>query len=245
MVRGQPPVSFVLDMAKKDNVRSASFDNAGTRFAVVASDGVVRLFVVPPLTNAAVGYPASGLELIGHRGVVTSVAFSSSSERLVTGSYDGTVRLWRYDGVQGAWASQALQAGFPQPAAEDAGAAPAAPAKPLRVLVTVWTCDDAKVVVSVLGGALQVRCELDARTPKKTAAGSSWCAHTARDAPPPPSPASNHRSGTRTRTSCCTLCASTTTMSWASLCTRETRGFCSRPATTAASLCGTLSAACS
>ena len=173
----QPAVAFVLDMAKKDSVRSASFDSAGTRLAVVASDGLVRLFAVPPLTNAAVGYPAGGLELAGHRGIITSVAFSKCSDRLATGSYDGTVRIWRYDDLQQAWTARTLSAGFERPRAADQpqlvqpddvpgvpASGPPVPdgaprpddAKPIRVLLAMWTCDDARIVVSVLGGNLQV-----------------------------------------------------------------------------------------
>jgi WD40 repeat protein len=143
-------VRFLLEMPRKDSVRSAAFNGGGTRVAVVASDGLVRLLPVPPLTAAGVGYPPAGLELEGHRGIVTSVAFAAASDRLLTGSYDGTVRVWQYDPGASAWTARSLPAGWPPGADTTTG-------HPKRVLTALWSCDDRYILVSLLGGELQAR----------------------------------------------------------------------------------------
>jgi WD40 repeat protein len=60
---------------------------AENRLAGAGSDNVIRVWDVPTrqVTN----------QLLGHTGTVTSLAFSSQAETLVSGSYDTTVRVWK------------------------------------------------------------------------------------------------------------------------------------------------------
>ncbi|WP_323138564.1 MULTISPECIES: helix-turn-helix domain-containing protein [unclassified Streptomyces] len=76
-----------LNSAKRI-VRSVAFSPDGRMIATGGDDtnGKVRLW------DVATGSPRA--VLIGHSGPVMSVAFSSDGHSLVSGSYDGTTRLW-------------------------------------------------------------------------------------------------------------------------------------------------------
>src|SRR5947208_1093551 len=69
--------------------REVAFTPDGAQLAIASVDRTVKLFHIPDgaLTRT-----------LTHPAGVTSVAMSSDGQWIVTGSYDGTVRLWR-DGL--------------------------------------------------------------------------------------------------------------------------------------------------
>lgn len=66
-------------------VHGLAFSPDGTRLAI-AGDGT--------LTVWDLGLPTSGLELLGHDGAVTAVAYARDTGPIVSGGADGTVRFW-------------------------------------------------------------------------------------------------------------------------------------------------------
>ncbi|MCP5243332.1 MAG: AAA family ATPase [Burkholderiales bacterium] len=71
-------------------VTSVAFSHDGSRIVSGGEDKTVRMWNVQ--TGEAVGEP-----LTGHEDAVTSIAFSPVDNTLIaTGSYDNTVRVWRY-----------------------------------------------------------------------------------------------------------------------------------------------------
>ncbi|KAF9428952.1 Bromodomain and WD repeat-containing protein 3 [Podila epigama] len=54
------------------------------------------------------GDPVLIAQLEGHRGVVTSLSYSRSGNRLLSGSVDGFLRIWKYDQESKMWASTAI-----------------------------------------------------------------------------------------------------------------------------------------
>lgn len=84
------------------------------RIATAGADQIIRVWefaavTTPPAADAAAPQPA--VELKGHTGVVTSLAsFGDASSRLVSGSEDGTARVWD---VAGAKQVQSLAHGGP------------------------------------------------------------------------------------------------------------------------------------
>lgn len=66
----------------------------GARFAATSSDKKVRLWADVPLADVPMTKPR---ELEGHSTDVTSAAFSGNGDRLVTGSFDGSLTVWFVD----------------------------------------------------------------------------------------------------------------------------------------------------
>jgi len=81
-------------LRKKDEFRDITFDRGGSRILTVASDGIARLFLVPPVPPNAMPCPPTGLELPPHNGIAHFAQFSTCSDRFATGCHDGTLRIW-------------------------------------------------------------------------------------------------------------------------------------------------------
>ena len=88
------------------------------RVATAGADQIIRIWELAAITtpaaaaaDAATAEPQPAVELKGHTGVITSLAsFGDASARLVSGSEDGTVRVWD---VAGAKQAQSLAHGGP------------------------------------------------------------------------------------------------------------------------------------
>ncbi|MEW4563970.1 protein kinase [Bremerella sp. JC770] len=74
--------------------RSLAASPSGDRFAATSSDKLVRLWADVPLVELPTQEP---LELGGHSTEVTGAAFSANGDRLVTGSFDGSLTVWFVD----------------------------------------------------------------------------------------------------------------------------------------------------
>jgi len=73
----------------------------GARFAVGTTDEVIHVYRAPPPSINSHSAPQLVATLRGHRHDVTSVAWSSRGDALLSGSKDGTARLWRLKGRAG------------------------------------------------------------------------------------------------------------------------------------------------
>lgn len=84
-------------------VFEGAWSPGGTRFAVGTTDEVVHVYRVPPpsTTPCASGVPQLVATLRGHRHDVTSISWSNKGDALLSGSKDGTARLWRLKGRAG------------------------------------------------------------------------------------------------------------------------------------------------
>ena len=82
----------------RDWVRSLSFSANGEFLASASDDGTVRLWSLLPqaLNILKSADPTSEVlpPLTGHEGVIWTVNFDSTGDRLVTASADGTARIW-------------------------------------------------------------------------------------------------------------------------------------------------------
>lgn len=90
------PILLYCRVLQKDEVRCYSFNFSGTRFCVGGTDGLVRLFAIDPDSGEVRGPVVLGQDGTGHTGHVTSVSHSNDGEMILSGSMDGTVRIWRY-----------------------------------------------------------------------------------------------------------------------------------------------------
>lgn len=91
------PVVLNCKVMQRDEVRCYSFTDSGTRFCVGSTDGYVRAFAVDPDSGQIRGPVLLGdAEGPAHKGHVTSVSHSNDGERILSGSMDGTARIWRY-----------------------------------------------------------------------------------------------------------------------------------------------------
>ena len=70
---------------------------SGDRFAATSSDAGVRLWADIPLADLPATEEDKIRRLEGHSTEVTGAAFSANGERLVTGSFDGSLTVWFVD----------------------------------------------------------------------------------------------------------------------------------------------------
>jgi hypothetical protein len=94
------------DIDATSEVLSTSWSPDGTFIATASADKLVRIFradsaelmhevrLAARLLAVVHGYRPLGLQLHGHTSLVNSVAFSPDGLRLVSGSFDGTARIW-------------------------------------------------------------------------------------------------------------------------------------------------------
>lgn len=94
---------FSCRVLGRDEIRCISFSPSGKRIVVGSTDGNIRMFLVPPVSNFKerdyifpMEYPFFQV-LEEHEGYVTSIHNSHDGKMFITGSSDGTARIWRFD----------------------------------------------------------------------------------------------------------------------------------------------------
>ncbi|KAL5266105.1 hypothetical protein ACHWQZ_G006681 [Mnemiopsis leidyi] len=90
------PITFYERVRSADKLLSSSFSTGGTVLAVGSSDGDIFTYSV----RGELGLPVKDQTLEGHSAMVITLTFAKRSLRFVSGSKDGTVRIWtRNSGV--------------------------------------------------------------------------------------------------------------------------------------------------
>jgi WD40 repeat protein len=140
-------VKFMCKITAKQEIRCCTFSQGGNRIIVGSTDGLIRMFLSEEktslLSNKEVSIsPPSLLILDAHEGHVTSVHCSYRGSRFVTGSWDGTARIWSFDQETAEWCSLCL------PIYQDGPKFQANPEKRNRVLLVLWSFDDSKIITS-------------------------------------------------------------------------------------------------
>jgi WD40 repeat protein len=79
------------------------FSKGAVRFASGGSDCIVRIFAAPD-PDSADQEPFVQL-LRGHTGPIVTMEFSPTGDRLLTGAWDGTARIWSYNKKDRVWSS--------------------------------------------------------------------------------------------------------------------------------------------
>lgn len=186
-----PSIYRSTEGSKKARIRCVNISPGGARFAVGYEDGNVRLFLAPrrpgtddALPDVELMYPTTGLVLSGHRGYVTTVLWSEQGDRILSGSYDGTLRVWYFDMQMRAWNAVVLRPGAETSTAATAtttaastattatAAAAAAAAPPSKVTTAQWASSDRLVIAALSDFSVRVW------DPTTGAVLSTWRAHT-------------------------------------------------------------------
>jgi WD40 repeat protein len=74
---------------ERSKIMCCSINKGGTRF-ITSGDTIIRIWSINPPT--CVG------NLVAHNAPVRSVQWSNSGDRILSGSEDGAVRVWDYNG---------------------------------------------------------------------------------------------------------------------------------------------------
>ncbi|XP_013777626.1 PH-interacting protein-like [Limulus polyphemus] len=125
----------------------SSFSSGGVFLATGSTDHHVRVYNI--LGN---GDPEKIMELEGHSDRVDSLQFSNKSSRFISGSKDGTARIWWYERQK--WNTICLKMttklpGFPTDEGEDIKLK-------LRVTMVGWSLDDSLVITAVSDHSIKV-----------------------------------------------------------------------------------------
>ncbi len=105
------PMKYYCKTLTRDTIRLASFSPSGTRIVVGATDGIIRLLRTPAKDTIVRGDTFPTLQpyiyyLEDHEGYVNCIHFSMDGTEFITGSWDGTVRLWSFDEGSFSWKSE-------------------------------------------------------------------------------------------------------------------------------------------
>ncbi|XP_060082031.1 bromodomain and WD repeat-containing protein 3-like [Ylistrum balloti] len=140
------PAKFIERSRAGAQMLCSSFSPGGVFLATGSADHVIRVYFLHVTT------PEKICELEAHTDRVDSICYSNSGERFVSGSRDGTARIWRYDRQE--WKSIILSmstklSSCVKSETEDKGQKP-------RVTMVAWNLDDNLVVTAVNDCTLKV-----------------------------------------------------------------------------------------
>ncbi|KAJ2451316.1 hypothetical protein EV183_003688 [Coemansia sp. RSA 2336] len=154
----------------RDAVSAFAFNHSGSRFAVATTSGVISIYSL--IADAAsssdlqdIGKPQLIARISAHEESITTLVFSDDGTMLLTGSTDGTAKVWTRSGKR--WDAVTFDIREPPPAPAEAPAAEpvavdsqdptpqeAEPARtaaaPKRVETNqvAWACDGSLVLIS-------------------------------------------------------------------------------------------------
>ncbi|KAJ2512472.1 hypothetical protein GGI11_004722, partial [Coemansia sp. RSA 2049] len=103
-----------------------AFNHTGSRFAIATSTGYVSIYStiadVGTVSSAASnwGTPKLITRIAAHDDSITTLVFSPNGEMFLTGSTDGTAKVWRCSGVELTWSSTSVDIKEPVPSVGDA-----------------------------------------------------------------------------------------------------------------------------
>ncbi|XP_022081938.1 PH-interacting protein-like isoform X2 [Acanthaster planci] len=149
------PIRFQERSRAGSQMLCLSFSPGGAFLAAGSSDASIRVYMFG--SNG----PEKQCELEAHTDRVDSIDFCHSSERFVSGSKDGTARIWRYDRQE--WRSILLNMDVRIPGAKTPGIDDSNKIMKHRVTMVGWDLEDRRVVTAVNDHSLRV---WDSRTGK-------------------------------------------------------------------------------
>ncbi|KAJ1905721.1 hypothetical protein LPJ81_001771, partial [Coemansia sp. IMI 209127] len=147
-------------------VTSFAFNHTGSRFAIATSTGYISIYsTIADVGNISGdlhdwGTPKLITRIAAHDESITSLVFSENGEMFLTGSSDGTVKVWKCAGADLTWTPTSLDIKEPIPDANDipdivlnnqqtdlsrqlpAAAQPALPVQPIQQVPEVQNTTD-------------------------------------------------------------------------------------------------------
>ncbi|XP_065837497.1 bromodomain and WD repeat-containing protein 3-like isoform X2 [Oscarella lobularis] len=135
---GEEPQKFVEKRKPSDQLLCSAFSPGGSFLVTGGTDHVVRIYRVNPPPSQQIA------ELEGHTENVLSAVFSHHGDRFLTGSHDGTARVWQFRA--GRWESDVLS--LYQRKDKDDDDLGNIKAVKLKVTVISWTVNDRFVVTA-------------------------------------------------------------------------------------------------
>jgi len=142
------PCKFSEKTKQNAQIICSSFSTGGCFLAVGSTDHFVRVYH----TTAPDG-PVKILEIEAHSDQVDSLQFSNFGLRFVSGSKDGTARIWWYSRQN--WQSHLLNMSEVLPGTPPVDESELKITK-IRVNMVCWTCDDVFVITAVNDRSLKV-----------------------------------------------------------------------------------------
>jgi WD40 repeat protein len=85
------------ELASPAEIRSMTWSNTGKQLVAGFADNIIRVYKVSEVSAAAL---TAGAELKGHTAAVTALDSITPGNQLLSGSTDGTVRIWNLDNGQ-------------------------------------------------------------------------------------------------------------------------------------------------
>ncbi|KAJ2887513.1 hypothetical protein FB639_001261 [Coemansia asiatica] len=120
------PIVIDARSEPRDNISSFAFNHTGSRLAIATVKGYVSIFsTIADAVNCPVGASGWGeprliTRIAAHEESITTLVFSSDGEKFLTGSVDGTVKVWRCSGPDLKWSSVTVDVKEPIPLPQDA-----------------------------------------------------------------------------------------------------------------------------
>ncbi|KAJ1945549.1 hypothetical protein GGF37_001643, partial [Kickxella alabastrina] len=121
------PIVIDARSEPRDTVSSFAFNHTGSRLAISTVKGYVSIYsTIAGAVNADGGGAAGWGEpklisrIAAHDESITTLVFSSDGEMFLTGSIDGTVKVWRCSSTDIKWTSVTIDVKEPIPAPGDA-----------------------------------------------------------------------------------------------------------------------------
>ncbi|KAK3098508.1 hypothetical protein FSP39_020204 [Pinctada imbricata] len=140
------PVKFIERSRAGAQMLCSSFSPGGVFLATGSADHVIRVYFLHGTT------PEKICELEAHTECVDSICYSNTSERFVSGSRDGTARIWRYHRQE--W--RAIVLNMSAKLGCEVKQEPDSSKNKDRVTMVMWSVDDTYVVTAVSDCSLKV-----------------------------------------------------------------------------------------
>ncbi|CAI9738520.1 PH-interacting protein-like isoform X2 [Octopus vulgaris] len=141
------PTKFIERSRAGAQMLCSSFSPGGIFLATGSSDHVVRVYCFMSTV------PEKICELESHTDRVDSIQYSNRSIRFVSGSRDGTARVWRYERQE--WKAMVLNMSTKLPSASS-GKGEESKAMKYKVTMVGWNLDDSFVITAVNDYSLKV-----------------------------------------------------------------------------------------
>ncbi|KAJ1815557.1 hypothetical protein LPJ75_002328, partial [Coemansia sp. RSA 2598] len=120
------PIVIDARSEPRDNISSFAFNHTGSRLAIATVKGYVSIYstiadaVNCPAGASGWGEPRLISRIAAHEESITTLVFSSDGEMFLTGSVDGTVKVWRCSSPDLKWSSVTIDVKEPIPSPADA-----------------------------------------------------------------------------------------------------------------------------